>query len=145
VAASRERSAGDAADFPGFIVRQRTKLAAELALGGMFVALVAARAAFPPFPRPQSSRSEAAETHAARGKMLFQRNCAICHFSASEAKKIGPGLKGLTARGSYRNGRKVDDASLRHWIEHGGRNMEGFAGRLKSDEVRDLIAYVKTL
>jgi mono/diheme cytochrome c family protein len=124
-------------------VTQR-KLAAGLALGGLLGLFAGARAALPPLPRAQSSRREAA-ADPARGGKLFRQNCAICHFSASTAKKIGPGLKGLAARGHYREGRKVDDASLRRWIEHGGRNMEGFSGRLKPDEVRDLIAYVKTL
>src|SRR5262249_7811946 len=31
----------------------------------------------------------------ARGKEVFQQKCSVCHFDTSEAKKIGPGLKGL--------------------------------------------------
>jgi cytochrome c len=121
------------------------KLGAFLALGGLAAALLVARA-FARSPQiAQPSRAEAAAPDSARGKQLFQHNCAICHFSTSTAKKIGPGLKGLYTRGHYQNGSKVDDASLRRWIERGDNKMEGFDGRLKPDELRDLIAYLKTL
>jgi mono/diheme cytochrome c family protein len=58
---------------------------------------------------------------------------------------VGPGLKGLMARGKYVNGKKLDDESLRAWIENGGKDMPGFKGALKEDEIRDLVAYLKTL
>jgi cytochrome c2 len=123
-----------------------TSLAGWLALGGLLaVPLVAHAQAHSPQPA-QSLRAKAAAPDPARGKQLFQHDCAICHFSASTAGKIGPGLKGLTTRGRYQTGGgKVDDASLRRWIEHGDTKMEGFAGRIKPDDLRDLIAYLKTL
>lgn len=80
-----------------------------------------------------------------KGKKLFNSKCAICHFSASPAKKIGPGLRGLLKRGTYADGKPVDDASLRVWIEKGGKNMPGFRDSLNAEQVRDLITYLKTL
>jgi cytochrome c len=85
-----------------------------------------------------------ASTSPARGKGLYDARCEICHFSASTAKKIGPGLKGVGTRGKFADGSKVDDDKLRRWIVKGGKNMPGFAD-LNADEVRDLIAYLKTL
>jgi cytochrome c2 len=91
-------------------------------------------------PHPSASAS----TSLARGKGLYDARCEICHFSASTAKKIGPGLKGMGTRGKFADGSKVDDDKLRRWIVKGGKNMPGFAD-LNADEVRDLIAYLKTL
>jgi cytochrome c len=108
-----------------------------------------------PFVFPARSRAgtildsgqEKPGTHAdiAHGKKVYDARCEICHYSASTQKKVGPGLKGMMARRKYANGMKVDDESLRAWIEKGGKDMPGYKGVLKEDEVRDLIAYMKTL
>ena len=79
------------------------------------------------------------------GKRLFNSKCAICHYRASPAKKIGPGLKGLFKRGTYADGKLVDDASLRAWIEKGGKDMPGFKDSLSAEQIRELVAYLKTL
>ncbi len=81
----------------------------------------------------------------AQGKQLFQAKCAICHYSESAAKKIGPGLKGLSKLGKDSDGKPVDDASLRAWIEKGGKNMPGYKDALNPAKVRALVAYLKTL
>jgi len=94
--------------------------------------------------KKSSHPSAPAGTSFARGKGLYDARCEICHFSASTAKKIGPGLKGIGTRGKFADGSKVDDDKLRRWIVKGGKNMPGFAD-LNADEVRDLIAYLKTL
>lgn len=89
--------------------------------------------------------SKLAGTEVARGKAVFDSKCAVCHYDASTAKKIGPGLKNLFRRGTYSNGAPVDDASLERWIEKGGKNMPGFKDPLSAEQIRDLIAYLKTL
>ena len=82
---------------------------------------------------------------ASRGKVLYRSNCFICHYDISDKKKVGPGLKGLYSRGKYADGSKVDDASVWRWIDRGGKNMQGFRNSLSDSEIRDLIAYLKTL
>lgn len=82
---------------------------------------------------------------AARGKTVYQRNCAICHHSASTAKKIGPGLKGVYKQKTFADGRAVNDANMRAWIEDGGKDMPQFKNTLKPQQILDLIAYMKTL
>ena len=73
----------------------------------------------------------------ARGKTLFQQKCSVCHYDTSDQKKIGPGLKGLSKRGTFTvNGNKITDDSLKTWIENGDQLMPPF---------KDVIAYVKTL
>lgn len=79
------------------------------------------------------------------GKALFQQHCASCHYAKTTAQKIGPGLKGLSARGTFAKGNKVTDAGLTKWIEDGGKNMPGFKDSMNSEQIRALISYVKTL
>ena len=81
-----------------------------------------------------------------RGKTVYDKRCAICHYPASDAKKVGPGLKGVSKRSAFESdGKSVNDASLRGWIENGGKNMPGFKTVLNADQVRDLLSYLKTL
>jgi cytochrome c len=82
---------------------------------------------------------------AVAGKELFQQHCASCHFAETRAQKIGPGLKGLHARLTFSDGKKVTDASLTEWIEAGGKNMPGFKETIKPKQIRELISYIRTL
>lgn len=78
------------------------------------------------------------------GKDLFRQHCASCHFAETSAQKIGPGLKGISAR-PFSDGKKVTDAGLTRWIEAGGKDMPGFQEMIKPEQVRALISYLKTL
>jgi cytochrome c len=81
-----------------------------------------------------------------RGKTLFQQKCSICHYDTSDQKKIGPGLKGLNKRGTFSvNGNKITDDSLKTWIENGDQLMPPFKDVLEPAQIKDVIAYVKTL
>jgi cytochrome c len=83
---------------------------------------------------------------ATRGKELFQQKCATCHYDTSDAKKIGPGLKGLAKRGTFTvNNNKVSDESLKTWIENGDSLMPPFKEVIDDNQIKDVIAYVKTL
>lgn len=82
----------------------------------------------------------------ARGKTLFQQKCSVCHYDTSDQKKIGPGLKGLSKRGTFSvNGNKITDDSLKTWIENGDQLMPPFKEALEPAQIKDVIAYVKTL
>ncbi len=81
-----------------------------------------------------------------RGKTVFQQKCALCHYDASDQKKIGPGLKGLNKRGTFTvNGNKINDETLKSWIENGDQLMPPFKDVLEQAQIKDVIAYVKTL
>ena len=113
-----------------------------LLLAAMCLAMVAAVCA-------QSSGKAAAVSgdspEITAGQMIFNERCAICHYDGSAAQKIGPGLKGLYARGKFADGRKVDDTGMAGWIEKGGKDMPGLKDVLKPAEIRTLIGYLKTL
>ncbi len=94
----------------------------------------------------QSSSKKVNSAAVARGKSLFQQKCSICHYDTSDQKKIGPGLKGLSKRGTFSvNGNKITDESLKTWIENGDQLMPPFKDVLEPDQIKDVIAYVKTL
>jgi mono/diheme cytochrome c family protein len=81
-----------------------------------------------------------------RGKAVFQEKCALCHYDTSDQKKIGPGLKGLNKRGTFSvNGNKITDENLKAWIENGDQLMPPFKEQLEPAQLKDVIAYVRTL
>jgi mono/diheme cytochrome c family protein len=100
-------------------------------------------------PEKKSSKNGTARAPSAassRGKAVFDKNCGVCHYADSDAKKIGPGLKGLSKRGTFSmNTNKVTDESLKNWIENGDALMPPFKDNLDAAQIKDVIAYVKTL
>jgi mono/diheme cytochrome c family protein len=100
-------------------------------------------------PAKKSSKKPAthgAAGSAARGKEVFEKKCSICHFADSDAKKIGPGLKGISKRGTFTvNGNKVTTEALTTWIENGDALMPAMKDSLEPAQIKDVVAYVKTL
>jgi cytochrome c2 len=93
-----------------------------------------------------SSGGKGGGAAAARGKDVFEKKCSICHYAESDAKKIGPGLKGLSKRGTFTvNNNKVTDENLKTWIENGDSLMPGLKDSMEPAQIKDVIAYVKTL
>ena len=115
---------------------------AGLLLAAMCLAVAAAVCAQSP-GKAAAVSGNSPET--AAGQMIFNERCAICHYDGSAAQKMGPGLKGLYARGKFADGKKVDDAGMAGWIEKGGKDMPGLKDVLKPAEIRTLIRYLKTL
>ncbi len=118
-------------------------ISALLALACSALAFAAAQKS--PQPAPKSSASVINPAAVASGQKIYVKQCAICHYATTKEKKIGPGLANIYPSGKFSNGKKVDDASMRIWIESGGKDMPGYKGLLKPNEVRDLIAYLRTL
>ena len=95
---------------------------------------------------PKKAASHAAAGSAVRGKEVFEKKCATCHFADSDAKKIGPGLKGLSKRGTFTvNSNKVTTEALTTWIENGDSLMPGMKETMEPGQIKDVVAYVKTL
>jgi len=100
----------------------------------------------PPAAPSKKAAGSGAGAAAARGKEVFDKKCSICHFADSDQKKIGPGLKGISKRGTFTvNGNKVTTQSLTSWIENGDSLMPGMKDTLEPGQIKDVVAYVKTL
>lgn len=98
----------------------------------------------PSTKKPAAAGASAAA--AARGKEVFDKKCTVCHYADSDAKKIGPGLKGIGKRGTFTvNNNKVTDESLKTWIENGDTLMPPFKEVLEPAQIKDVVAYVKSL
>lgn len=128
-------------------MRQRLGLSRLLAAIGLTLLLCGAALAQDKSPRDKYPVVVAHGEPSAitRGRAIYQQRCEICHYSASDAKKIGPGLKSIYTRGKFADGRRVDDASMEKWIVEGGKDMPPFKGVLNSSQIRDLLSYLKTL
>ena len=82
---------------------------------------------------------------ATHGKEIFDSKCAICHSADTTEKKIGPGLKGLYARGTMADGTKVTDESVTDRIVNGKVPMPPFQDTLSPAEIKQVVEYLKTL
>ncbi len=125
---------------------KRNLLILGTAVLAIATAVVAQDSPAPAKTDTKKAAGHAAAGSAARGKEVFEKKCAMCHFADSDQKKIGPGLKGLSKRGTFSvNGNKVTTESLRTWIENGDSQMPGMKDSLDAAQIRDVVAYVKTL
>lgn len=121
---------------------KRNYLILGTALLGMSVAVLAQDPAAKPAPK----KTATTKGSATKGKEVFDQKCGVCHFADSDAKKIGPGLKGISKRGTFTvNNNKVTDDNLKTWIENGDSLMPPFKDVLDEQQIKDVIAYVKTL
>jgi cytochrome c len=79
-----------------------------------------------------------------QGKKTFEQ-CAICHNSDTDDKKVGPSLKGLFQRKKLNNGKSVSDENVLTMINSGGGGMPSFADKLSQEEKDNLLAYLHSL
>ena len=123
---------------------KRNYLVLGIALLGMAVAVLAQDP--PAKTAPKKAASGKSSGSATKGKEVFDQKCGICHFADSDAKKIGPGLKGISKRGTFTvNNNKFTEETLKAWIENGDSLMPPFKEVLDAEQIKDVIAYVKTL
>ena len=94
----------------------------------------------------KKSDKKAAAGDPAKGEAVFkEKNCGICHFTDKEARRIGPGFKGLFKHEKMWDDKPLTEANVRAMILKGGGKMTGFEDQLSGKELDDLIAYLKTL
>lgn len=78
------------------------------------------------------------------GKEVFEQ-CGICHNIDSDEAKMGPSLQGLFKKEKLANGKPANEESVRQVINDGGNGMPGYEELLEADEMRNLMAYLRTL
>ena len=82
---------------------------------------------------------------AAKGKELFEANCAVCHNADSEERKMGPGLKGVSKHAKLANGDAPTDPNITKFVNEGGNGMPPFADLLTGQEKAHILAFLKSL
>ena len=92
----------------------------------------------------QDTKAASGAGDAAKGKEAFEQ-CAVCHNTDTDEKKIGPSLKGLFKQDKLVNGKKVTEANVREFIDNGGNGMPAYADMLSKEDKDNVIAYLKTL
>jgi cytochrome c2 len=139
-------SASKLAKTRGGIVRRNYLMLGMATLAAAGAVLAQDTAAPPAKSSSKKAASHPSSGSAVKGKEVFEKKCAICHYADKEAKKIGPGLKGMYKRGTFTvNGNKITGESLKTWIENGDSLMPPMKETLEADQIKDVIAYVKTL
>ena len=80
-----------------------------------------------------------------QGAVIFDANCAACHYDDKTESKIGPGLKGVFQKEKLpTSGWATTAANVRKQIKTPYKNMPPFAN-LPEENLNALIAYLKTL
>lgn len=85
---------------------------------------------------------------AAKGQTVFETNCSICHESASETTKVGPGLKDWSKKPPHEfNGSEHthNEETLRGQIKDGSASMPPMGSLVSDEEMNDLVAFVMSL
>ena len=79
------------------------------------------------------------------GKMLFDNQCSFCHHADRTDSKLGPGLKGvLKAENLPASGRPATPENVTQQLLNPYQSMPSFSS-LSEQEIKDLVAYLKTL
>jgi copper transport protein len=83
-----------------------------------------------------------------RGEALFSQNCALCH--GARGRGDGPGAASLTRPpADLTTGHALPhaDEDYAYWIENGieGTDMPAFGRELEDGEIRNVIAYIRSL
>jgi len=78
------------------------------------------------------------------GAVLFRSNCVICHGGdASGNTALGKKYKVRDLKSA--EAQKATDAEWFDLISKGKKPMPAFAGRLKDDQIHDVISYLREL
>ncbi len=108
------------------------------ALGSVF-ALTGCKVTPPPKPLNQLTSTERA------GHVAFQQNCARCHNDRETAPLQGPTMLSVYKNPYLPSGAPANDDRIRNVILHGRGMMPAVGYAMTSDQIDDLLAYLKTL
>ena len=78
---------------------------------------------------------------AADGAATFKAKCAMCHGADGTKENPGMGVKSLAGA----DVQKQSDADLVGAVTKGKGKMPAYAGKLSEDEIKGVVAFVRTL
>lgn len=94
-------------------------------------------------PLPPSKPSSQWTPQEARGAVVFEHDCARCHYPTTTQGLHGPGLQAITKVKAMPSGAPPTDERLADVILHGRGMMP--ATSLNDQQLQDLLAYLRTL
>lgn len=99
---------------------------------------------------PKAASQPMAAGDAAKGKNVFNDNCAFCHSAETSDAGVGPGLKDLfkwpahkLSDGTEHKEHTVD--VIKNQVTNGGGGMAGMGEQVKGEDLDNLLAYLQTL
>jgi mono/diheme cytochrome c family protein len=79
------------------------------------------------------------------GRLVFNADCAACHYAYSSSGLKGPGLKGLFRKKYLPSGLPANDRFVEQTIVNGRGMMPEQGDALTQQQLSDLMAYLHTL
>jgi mono/diheme cytochrome c family protein len=79
------------------------------------------------------------------GRVVFETDCAACHYAYSSSGLKGPGLKKLFSKKYLPSGLPANDRFVEQTIVSGRGMMPGQGEALTDQQLADLMAYLHTL
>lgn len=79
------------------------------------------------------------------GRVIFEADCAGCHYAYSSSGLRGPGLKGLFRKKYLPSGLPANDRFVEQTIVSGRGMMPAQGEALPEQQLADLMAYLHTL
>lgn len=79
------------------------------------------------------------------GRAIFNERCAFCHYPYSSSSLHGPGLDHLFRKKYLPSGLPVNDRFVTQTILNGRGMMPAAGSTLSDEQLRELIAYLRTL
>ncbi len=80
-----------------------------------------------------------------QGDLLYEERCAHCHRDNDlELKKVPPDLHGVFSHAALPSGAPATDAEVARVVNAGKGMMPAFAGRFDDEQMKALIAYLRT-
>jgi mono/diheme cytochrome c family protein len=85
------------------------------------------------------SAAVATQASLEQGTAIFRKSCSVCHSVRRGETKVGPSLYGILKDGSGHS-----EQSVRQAIAAGKGTMPAFKEKLESQQMNDLIEYLRT-
>ncbi len=81
----------------------------------------------------------------ARGRKLYDLHCGTCHHAYTSSDLNGPSMSGLFRKPYMPSGTPANDDRVSDVILMGRAKMPAYRSRLTPQDLRDLLAYLRTL
>lgn len=81
----------------------------------------------------------------AQGRVVYEQDCANCHYANKTGDLHGPSLFGVYRKKYLPSGAPANDERVIPVIMRGRNMMPGFGNQLSNQQLQDLLAYLHTL